>query len=188
MSSSVCIVDVGEQPLVYDPSIQLAGCPHVFLWNPRTGGMDRYLPAVLRENPITRLSSPNHSPHSSRFIQWKVLNVTTWLEDEQRYYQSREQSEAKEEASRLLRSIRADQLQFAQRLAGLSPEERHRELLNRLGKPYLGIRPASSFHRRVTHCYACKSHLDNSINIECVACGWILCACGACGCGYVGFS
>jgi hypothetical protein len=37
---------------------------------------------------------------------------------------------------------------------------------------------------RITHCYNCKRHLDNSIDVECAGCGWIICECGACGCGY----
>jgi hypothetical protein len=64
-------------------------------------------------------------------------------------------------------------------------EQRHKERLARLGKEYMGIRPVMGARpRRVTHCYSCKGRLDNSIDIECVACGWILCGCGACGCGF----
>jgi hypothetical protein len=40
---------------------------------------------------------------------------------------------------------------------------------------------------RVTHCYACKRHLDGEVHPECRGCGWIMCPdCGACGCGYLG--
>jgi hypothetical protein len=35
------------------------------------------------------------------------------------------------------------------------------------------------------HCYSCKSLLTNATELECASCGWILCKCGACGCGYV---
>ena len=39
--------------------------------------------------------------------------------------------------------------------------------------------------RRVTHCYGCKSPLDNAVDLECLSCKWIPCGhCGACGCGY----
>lgn len=41
-------------------------------------------------------------------------------------------------------------------------------------------------HRRITHCYNCKRHLDNAVDVECAACGWIICRCGACGCGFSG--
>jgi hypothetical protein len=37
---------------------------------------------------------------------------------------------------------------------------------------------------RVTHCYNCQDDLDNEIDFECERCGWIICSCGACGCGY----
>lgn len=64
-------------------------------------------------------------------------------------------------------------------------EERHRAKVAETNKQYLGVRLAQGGRRkRVTHCYSCKSALDNSINLECKACGWILCSCGACGCGY----
>lgn len=71
-----------------------------------------------------------------------------------------------------------------ERFASLPLTEKHKEILARLGLPYKGLRPATPRFRRVTHCYACKDHLDNSVDIECVTCGWILCTCGACGCGY----
>lgn len=63
----------------------------------------------------------------------------------------------------------------------------HREFLEFLGKPYKGTRSSQGTrNRRITHCYSCKSHLDNSVNVECVNCSWIICWCGACGCGYAG--
>ena len=73
-----------------------------------------------------------------------------------------------------------------ERFAALPLEEKHREMLKRLGLPYEGVRPATPRHRRVTHCYSCKERLDNSVDVECIVCGWILCTCGACGCGYSG--
>ena len=64
-------------------------------------------------------------------------------------------------------------------------QERHRLKVVESGKQYLGVRPARKVKfNRVARCYSCKSTLDNSINMECSSCGWILCSCGACGCGY----
>jgi hypothetical protein len=64
-------------------------------------------------------------------------------------------------------------------------EEKNRSFLERNGKVFAGTRPRSQTLRsRVTHCFACREHLDSTINLECIACGWILCQCGACGCGY----
>ena len=38
--------------------------------------------------------------------------------------------------------------------------------------------------RRITHCYQCRSHLDEAQHWNCSVCRWIVCPCGACGCGY----
>lgn len=64
-------------------------------------------------------------------------------------------------------------------------EEKNRRFLERRGKSFTGTRPRSSaLPSRATHCFACKDHLDSTINLECVACEWLLCQCGACGCAY----
>jgi hypothetical protein len=61
--------------------------------------------------------------------------------------------------------------------------EAHRLFVENLGIPYSGT-SISSRTRRITHCYSCKNHLDNAIDTECNTCHWIVCGCGACGCGY----
>lgn len=38
--------------------------------------------------------------------------------------------------------------------------------------------------RRTPHCYECSSSLDNEVDLECSRCDWIICSCGACGCGH----
>lgn len=66
-------------------------------------------------------------------------------------------------------------------------EERHRQFLDSRGIKYQGVRTSTKIRvKRVTHCYSCKHGLDNAIDTECVACSWILCDCGACGCGWQG--
>jgi hypothetical protein len=63
-------------------------------------------------------------------------------------------------------------------------EDRHRRFLRERGLPDNGIRQATTrLQHRVTHCWSCKGGLDNSIDVECATCGWIICDCGACGCG-----
>lgn len=37
--------------------------------------------------------------------------------------------------------------------------------------------------RAEPECYHCKRANDGSIDLECVICGWVICSCGACGCG-----
>ena len=62
-------------------------------------------------------------------------------------------------------------------------EAEHRQFLRDRGAPYLGTQPTTKGFR-VTHCYSCKTDLNNELYKECRACGWIICSCGACGCGY----
>jgi hypothetical protein len=41
----------------------------------------------------------------------------------------------------------------------------------------------SGLHR-ATACWCCKAPLDSDDEMACVVCRWLLCECGACGCGY----
>jgi hypothetical protein len=82
-------------------------------------------------------------------------------------------------------SILAKEREERHRVLAKEREERHRAFLKARNVLYQGVRETNKPRlQRVTHCWSCKGHLDNSINVECVACGWILCDCGACGCGY----
>jgi len=67
--------------------------------------------------------------------------------------------------------------------------ERHSEFLKRKGIPAdeLGAVRLNQVYeklKRTPHCYECSSSLDNEIDLECSRCGWIVCSCGACGCGH----
>lgn len=62
-------------------------------------------------------------------------------------------------------------------------ENNHQKFLLDHGKPDFGTQ-STGRRPRETHCYSCKNYLDNDLYKECRACGWIICFCGACGCGY----
>jgi hypothetical protein len=62
--------------------------------------------------------------------------------------------------------------------------DKHKQYLDNLGIEYKGVKQADDKKHRVAHCWRCKGHLDNSTDVECGVCGWILCSCGACGCGF----
>ena len=63
-------------------------------------------------------------------------------------------------------------------------EVKHAQHLERMGLKNHGVRKSEKpkFHR-TAHCWACKELLDNNQDLECSGCGWIICECGACGCG-----
>lgn len=68
-------------------------------------------------------------------------------------------------------------------------EQRHQEFLRQHRKSGTMVRAQPTDdpgRRRITHCYSCQRHLDSNADWECSACGWMLCSCGACGCGYRG--
>ena len=61
----------------------------------------------------------------------------------------------------------------------------HKEFLAERGIPYVGIKlNTNRASTREASCYNCGSLLDSSLDAGCKACGWMLCFCGACGCGH----
>jgi hypothetical protein len=61
-------------------------------------------------------------------------------------------------------------------------ETNHRKYIERLGLAYAGTRLAPA-RTRVAWCWSCKEKIDNQVQLECKVCAWMLCECGACGCG-----
>lgn len=61
--------------------------------------------------------------------------------------------------------------------------QRHQKHLRKIGKKGAAVTATTKKHR-ASHCYACKAPLTSDSNLECTACRWLICACGACGCGY----
>jgi hypothetical protein len=63
-------------------------------------------------------------------------------------------------------------------------EKSHAERMKEINGVNKGVR-ISQVVRRHSNCYNCKAPVDNRFDLECVACGWIICAmCGSCGCGF----
>lgn len=52
--------------------------------------------------------------------------------------------------------------------------------------PEAELREANHKRHRVTHCYSCRCGLETGLYLECSVCNWLVCECGACGCGYSG--
>ena len=47
-----------------------------------------------------------------------------------------------------------------------------------------GRRFQTAARNRVNHCYQCQKEVTSFTNPECKRCGWLVCGCSACGCGY----
>jgi|GEM_PF-3338561 len=192
MKTTIWVGELNGSYLVYDPLIQIPECPHVFLWDPSSGEMREFVASSVREHIVTQENLPVSAAHIEQYKKWYATEGETWSKEERLYYETRQREEEEKKRKCLeIEMAKAAALAEAQRLereaeriAKLTPEERHKERLERLGKEYLGVRQAkpNPSRRRVTHCWACKKTLDNSIDVECVSCNWILCQCGACGC------
>ena len=65
---------------------------------------------------------------------------------------------------------------------------RHKSYLTSIGIKTDGelTKKGSQHRHRQSHCWACHHPVDNLHQLECSVCGWIICTCGACGCGYKG--
>lgn len=64
-------------------------------------------------------------------------------------------------------------------------QKKHADFLEQVGKAPAQLRLRSNrLPSRITHCYVCHEPLDSTVDYECSACGWIICRCGACGCGH----
>lgn len=175
--------------VLFDPDMQIKNCAYTFLWNTEEKEVDSYVTNVITP---TLESEPNDSSqlqtHLAAYVAWKDKCLLGWLAENKPYYAKRTQEAADAEAKRIEREKNLEKLQVAASLAGLGLAERHMNRVIESGKQYQGLRrPTGGWRRRFAHCYVCHAHLDNSSDVECVSCGWILCACGACGCGYLGY-
>jgi hypothetical protein len=104
--------------------------------------------------------------------------VTYWLLSEDRFVEF-DQNQAKASANKLGGEGIEEAIENYRR----SVVVRHRLRFQRMGKKYSGIRKSNRRVPRETHCWSCKRTLTSEGFPECVECGWILCECGACGCG-----
>lgn len=188
-SSSMKAFTLQGIALLYDPSLQLPNCVHTFLWNTEEGAVDTYLSSAIGPSIADAPNDPDLlDSHMPCYLAWREKYGTQWRESQQPYYAGRSR-EADEELARQEERARIQEaLKAAAEIGGLALAERHMHQVIDAGKRYRGLqRPTLRDRRRVTHCYSCKSRLDNSTNVECMSCGWILCPCGACGCGYMAF-
>lgn len=140
---------------VYDPEVAHPNKTKIFAYSISQKKMKEYERSTAR-SALASVEDARKDSAIQDYSRWKKLHLQSFLAEIER-------------------------LRMAEKEAFL---ERHRQRLIGMGFTYSGVITGSQKQHRVTHCYACKNHLDNTIDIECKACGWIICKCGACGCGY----
>lgn len=144
--------------VVFDQSIQL-GDESVLLYVLEKNDVEKYVAEEVR------LLLQKESDHQK--VEALVKKYRSW----KKFY-----------SSRLKKLIKVKPYSFV--AVKKEAENEHRSKLEKLGLPFKGISFNSKKSHRATHCWDCKEALDSYIDLECNACGWILCKCGACGCGY----
>lgn len=160
-----------EKTLVYDPSTQNDSHTFVLLWDVDAEVMYRYAVDFARK----RLRSIRDSVCK----QAAVDRYRASLPDENTKLKLKKTLWELAPLYGMIPQVPGE-VEFEQTL-----EERHKSRLIALGFPYKGTRTSRKRKLRVAHCWVCLGRLDNSVDLECVACGWLLCDCGTCGCGYV---
>ncbi len=162
---------VGQGPLglvVFDRSIQLED-GSVLLYVVKEDHVRKFVAQELRQLLVKESSSECISEARRKYRNWK------------KFFSSRLKAAAQAEAFSFEKERQEEEELLATRRK--EAEESHRKRLERFNIEYTGVRKISYERWREANCWNCAAPLDNAIDIECVSCGWILCRCGACGCG-----
>ena len=152
--------------IVFDPKLQVAEHEWVNLYSLNVNGIRPFERSIVREK-IRRASPSEHVQAVQAYAEWSLNDNGAFIAGE---LLAKAQEEKKS----------ADDLRLSEHRTRV---ERHKEFLEKLGKTggAILIEPRGY---RATHCYACKCDLSSMSNLECTNCGWLICKCGACGCGY----
>jgi hypothetical protein len=150
-----------EKTLIFDPSWRNESSNFVLFWDANSLGFALY-PATMARKRIRKAATDVASVAISCFDKW-VDSYGSKLSD--------------------LSQVRREAKLFA--LDGdLTLDERHEKHLIRFGVPYRRSQKTTMARFRTTHCWACKQSISTTTDHQCLTCAWILCNCGACGCGY----
>lgn len=167
---------VDGRALVYDPAMQIQDSAHLYLWNPTVNKMEQYVRSILKPQIKSHPDAAACGHLTEQYRSWHLSLGSAWLVAET----ERLREMVRREAKRMARA--------AKEAADREEEiiERHRKTMERLGLPPTTVQRAveRDAKQRTSHCYKCKEFLDGSLDLQCTACAWILCECGACGCGY----
>ena len=152
--------------IVYDPELQHAGHEWINLYSVNLDGIRPFERDIVREK-IRKAKQSDYASAVEAYAKWKESDNGAFNAGE---------ALAKEQAEKL----QASNLLLEEQQKRI---DRHKEFLSKLGKQG-SAKLVEPRQNRATHCYSCKCHLDSESNLECITCHWLVCACGACGCGF----
>jgi hypothetical protein len=147
--------------IVFDPAIQPAAHSIIYAFSVGRNVIREFDPNEIRKE-INAVRDERRALAIEQYLQWKEVKGKEFL----RLEPERDQRRAVEAIER------------KEAIA------RHRAQIEKLGFEYRGVEEFSDKQHRATHCYRCKKGLLSTLHIKCMRCGWLICECGACGCGY----
>jgi hypothetical protein len=143
---------------VYDPDLEHVDQKMVYLFSTKTKKMKAYEKAFSR-NVLQTMEGSQATDAIKQYLEWKEKFAKDFLDRDTNNYLS--QLETRREETK----------------------RRHEEYLEKFGKENKGTSISKREHR-VTHCYNCTQPLESGLFLECNSCSWLICYCGACGCGF----
>ena len=157
--------------VVFDPALQLPDHSKIYVYSLHRALVRQFVAAELRAIVETVHGSESDAA-IHEYYSWKAKHADEFLhketlrlaEEEQRLVAAEERTRAAEERIRAAHRQRLEAL-------GIDPTS-------------IDLHSVALRQHRTTRCYACKCHLDSEVFLQCSACQWIICSCGACGCGY----
>jgi hypothetical protein len=144
---------------LYDPSLVHDDPNMVYLFHVDTADVGAH-PKSFVKSILTTVKDPRRSAAVEQYLKWYEKYGSGFVAADRKRQQESVEGRRKEAI------------------------ERHRAYLAKHNQRYSGVTEASTKTHRSTHCYRCKEDLDSSLHVECNSCNWLICYCGACGCGY----
>lgn len=151
---------------LYDPSLQHDDPTMIYAYCVNSGDMREYEKKQVKKM-LSTVKTPTRQVVIEKYLAWYEKYGAGFIESDRKRRQDAIKKSQEVTAERRARAI-----------------ERHKIYLIEHGKEYSGVSQNINKKHRVTHCYSCAEGLDSSLHIECNSCNWLICYCGACGCGY----
>ena len=152
--------------VLFDPKLQAAKNAWVNLYSVSANEIRPYERSIVRQK-IRHASPSEYDIAVKAYTEWSQKDNGAFVAGELK-------AKAKKEIS-LISSSPADD--------NLIRRERHQEFLENLGLTG-NAKTVEARTNRAANCYSCKCSLSSKSNLECSNCSWLICKCGACGCGY----
>jgi hypothetical protein len=98
---TIWVGEVEGEALVFDPSIQLPDCPHLFLWSPTSSTMRKFIAEGIRKRIKPCRNENSLADYIAAYKMWHTNHASSWIEGEKIYYEERKLLDAELERKRI---------------------------------------------------------------------------------------